>query len=557
LTSISLFHQFKSDVFQLQPPKRFTFPFYYTPHPLCEIAAKQLQQHLETQQDWEHNFGLDETKTDMVIGKMFGVLVVRNKEGKLCFLAAFSGKLAEQNHHPGFVPPVFDILHKDSFFLKEQDQISTINHQLERLENSVELTDYQSFTKRRIQELEQAIADFRMKVQEERKQRKTMRTSKKKLLSEAEYAVLLEKLAKESTDLKYALKRLIAQNQERIHGIKAHVQRLIQPIKDLKKERKERSNALQKQLFENYRFLNINGEEKHLLDLFKDMTPPAGAGECAAPKLLHYAFLHQLQPIAMAEFWWGKPPKSEVRVHRQFYPACTGKCKPILRHMLEGMDVDDNPFLNNPAQGKELSIIYEDEFILVVNKPAEFLSAPGKNIQDSVQLRMQTQYPDATGPMIVHRLDMSTSGLILVAKNLENYRLLQKQFIKRKVKKRYVAVLEGIVEADEGMIDFPMRVDLDNRPQQIICCEYGKTARTNFKVVERKEGKTRIHFFPITGRTHQLRLHAAHIQGLGCPIVGDDIYGQKGERLYLHAEELTFWHPVTKEVMTIKVKAEF
>jgi tRNA pseudouridine32 synthase/23S rRNA pseudouridine746 synthase len=327
-------------------------------------------------------------------------------------------------------------------------------------------------------------------------------------------------------------------------------------INTLKEERKQKSGALQQQLFEKYAFLNQYGSSKSLGEIF-DGNPPAGAGECAAPKLLHYAFQHQLKPIALAEFWWGQSPKSEVRKHQQFYPACTGKCEPILAHMLEGITMDDNPFQTNTAKGKELEIIFEDEHLVVVNKPAEFLSVPGKRVTDSVYTRMKNQYPDATGPLVVHRLDMSTSGLLLVAKSSEIHKKLQSQFIKRQIKKRYVALLNGLITDEEGFIDLPLRVDLDNRPNQLVCYEYGKSAQTKWEVIKRYDGKTVVYFYPITGRTHQLRVHAAHPLGLNTPIVGDDLYGTKANRLHLHAESITFQHPITKELMTIAVDADF
>jgi tRNA pseudouridine32 synthase/23S rRNA pseudouridine746 synthase len=231
-----------------------------------------------------------------------------------------------------------------------------------------------------------------------------------------------------------------------------------------------------------------------------------------------------------------------------------GKCEPILKHMLNGIETDKNPFEINPANGKELEIIFEDEHIIAVNKPAEFLSVPGKKITDSVQSRIQSKFSNA---MIVHRLDMSTSGIILIGKNFESYKNLQAQFIKRKVKKRYVALLDGILTAKEGIIELPLRVDLDNRPNQIVCFEYGKPAKTEWKTIEIRNNQTLVHFYPITGRTHQLRVHAAHHLGLNCPIVGDDLYGTKANRLHLHAESITFIHPFSKEEMTIQVEIDF
>jgi tRNA pseudouridine32 synthase/23S rRNA pseudouridine746 synthase len=259
----------------------------------------------------------------------------------------------------------------------------------------------------------------------------------------------------------------------------------------------------------------------------------------------------------MAEFWWGESPVGEIRKHGQFYPACRGKCEPILAHMLEGIPLDSNPMAEGQATDLELEILYEDEQLVVVNKPAALLSVPGKNVLDSVFFRMKQRYPDATGPLMVHRLDMGTSGILLVAKTAEAHKNLQSQFIRHSVQKRYVALLEGEISAESGVINLPLRVDLDDRPRQMVCYTYGKSARTEWRVVERKDGTTRVHFHPVTGRTHQLRVHSAHVQGLNAPIVGDELYGNKGTRLHLHAERIEFLHPQSGEKMVIECAADF
>jgi tRNA pseudouridine32 synthase/23S rRNA pseudouridine746 synthase len=264
-----------------------------------------------------------------------------------------------------------------------------------------------------------------------------------------------------------------------------------------------------------------------------------------------------LQPVALAEFWWGISPKSEIRKHGNFYPSCRGKCEPILGHMLQGLTVDDNPMLENPADGKSLPIVFEDKHIIVVNKPSNFLSVPGKTISDSVYTRIKEQYPDATGPLIIHRLDMLTSGILLLAKTKSAHKYIQYQFIHRQIEKTYVALLNGELEKDSGIIDLPLRTDIDDRPRQLVCYDYGKPAQTEFKVLSRENGKTRIQFHPITGRTHQLRVHAAHSLGLNMPIIGDDLYGIKSDRLHLHAASITFRHPKSKEPMTIDVASDF
>lgn len=547
-----------TDTYRL--PERFTFPFYYEPHPLCLVAAKELQQHLETQTEWQHNFGLIPDKEGLVIGKMFGVLVVQNQAGELGYLAAFSGKLANANHHDKFVPPVFDMLTDGSFFRVGEIVVNGMTTELQILEANPE---YQAF--KAVYDADKKLSISRLKEAREKmridkKERKERRQAAKGELSEEAYKVLDYELSQTSIKAAYSWKDLNKYWKQRLTENEAKFAELAAPINELKEVRKAKSNGLQKQLFEQYTFLNATDKTKNLLDIFAPTPrkiPPAGAGECAAPKLLQYAFLHQLRPIAMAEFWWGQAAKSEVRRHGHFYPACRGKCEPILGHMLQGLEVDENPMLINPAEGKILDIIYEDAPLLVIHKPAEFLSVPGKNIQDSVYQRIKDKYPKATGPLVVHRLDMSTSGLMLIAKSEKTHKYIQYQFIHRFVKKRYVALLDGIIEADEGVIELPLRVDLDNRPQQLVCYEHGKNAKTEWKVIERKDGKTRIHFFPITGRTHQLRVHAAHPLGLNTPIIGDDLYGVKGERLHLHAEWIEFRHPLTKETISFEVGADF
>ncbi|MBM6500324.1 RluA family pseudouridine synthase [Flavobacterium macrobrachii] len=539
------FHSFQTNISTIPLPEKFTFPFYYEPHELSSIAANELQNYLETQTDFEHNFGLDEKQKGLEIGKMFGVLIVQNQNGELGHLWAFSGKLAESNHHPKFVPTVYDMLDDNGYFKKEEVILNLYNAEIEALEQN------QNFLSA-IQHLEQTKlqAEKEITTQKEKiKLGKKLRAEKRKTATPSK----IEQFNKESQDEGILLKKMTQYWNYKLEDAKQNLVQFTNKINQLKEERKEKSAALQQQLFTEYAFLNKDKQLKSLAEIFNG-NPPAGSGECAAPKLLHYAFQHNLKPICMAEFWWGKSPKSEVRKHQQFYPACMGKCEPILKHMLNGIETDKNPFEINPADGKELEIVFEDEHIIAVNKPAEFLSVPGKQITDSVQTRIQSKYPNA---MIVHRLDMSTSGIILIGKNFESYKNLQAQFIKRKVKKRYVALLDGILTAKEGIIELPLRVDLDNRPNQIVCFEHGKPAKTEWKTIEIRNNQTLVHFYPITGRTHQLRVHAAHYLGLNCPIVGDDLYGTKANRLHLHAESITFKHPFSKEEMTISIETDF
>jgi tRNA pseudouridine32 synthase/23S rRNA pseudouridine746 synthase len=552
----NIFQSFKTNISGISLPEKFTFPFYYEPHELSIIAANELQGYLETQTDFEHNFGLNKHQEGLVIGKMFGVLVCQNQEGEIGYLWAFSGKLAGVNQLSYFVPTIFDMLHKDGFFRKEEEVLNAINRQIEILEDSDELQNKSIQLELTKKEAATDIQNQKDKIKRLKIERDEKRSSFENL-SSAEIEKLEVELSEESKKESILLKKMTKYWNFQLENAQNEVNLLLNEINQLKEERKQKSGALQQKLFAEYSFLNQFGERKSIGEIFNN-NPPAGAGECAAPKLLHYAFKHNLKPIAMAEFWWGQSPKSEIRKHKQFYPACKGKCEPILlSHMLKEIAMESNPFQENPAEGKDIEIVYEDEVLAVINKPAEFLSVPGKMISDSVYQRVKALYPKATGPLIVHRLDMSTSGLMLIAKNEETYVKLQSQFIKRTIKKRYVALLDGVLEENEGFVDLPLRVDLDDRPRQLVCYEHGKQAHTKWVKIKTKNNQTLVYFYPITGRTHQLRVHASHGLGLNLPIVGDDLYGKKGDRLHLHAEQITFIHPISKEEMTFTNEADF
>lgn len=569
----SCFTSFTQAIDAYALPQRFTFPFYYEPHPLCVIAANELQRHLETQNDWQHNFGLTGELTG-AIGKMFGVLLVQDPQGEVGYLSAFSGKLAEQNHWPRFVPPVFDMLAKDNFFHAENLQINQINEQLLAVENHPDIPRLSSELNTAQAQAQAKLAAHRQVMIDGRQWRKTQRNQLAVQWADnptdetlRENTAIEAKLSQESINEKNQLRDIKHYWDERIHAISQALTLLTDKRDALKLQRKQLSAALQQKLFEQYRFLNIRGAEKSLNGIFNgtvELTPPAGSGECAAPKLLHYAFKHGLKPLAIAEFWWGAPPKSEIRQHKQFYPACLRKCQPILGHMLEGLVVDENPLLTNPAEGKTLSILYQDEAMAIVNKPAEFLSVPGKEIEDSVYSRMRQTFSNATGPLIVHRLDMSTSGLMVIALTKDAHKQLQKQFIQRTVTKRYVALLAGTpaVMANKqaaGQISLPLRGDLDDRPRQLVCHEFGKAAQTYWELshIDEMARTARVYLSPKTGRTHQLRVHCAHSEGLNTPIVGDDLYGTRANRLHLHADLLMLQHPVTREQMRFQVDPDF
>ena len=439
-------------------PERFTYPFCYEPHPLCLLAAKEVQAEIA-------RIGPQE-------GKMFGVLVVEDPSPNpsrmggesYYFLAAYSGLLEGRNDWEYFVPPVYDAQQPDGYFKtkeREISQLSTLNSQLSTFNSQ----------------------------------------------SDA--------------------------------------------------ERRQMSQELQLWLFHQYQLLNARGETKDLVDIWQDYydkpklrkkfpLPPGGTGDCCAPKLLQYAYQHGLKPVCMAEFWWGPSTKEELRQHLNYYPACRGKCKPILTWMLQGLEVDPDPELLG-FERMALPVVYEDDWLLVVNKPSGMLSVPGRIEQYSVETVMQERYP---GSVIAHRLDMGTSGLLIVCKSLDVFRPLQEQFIKHQVKKKYIAMLEPLSrplprEGGKGTISLPLRPDPMNRPRQVVDMEHGKRAVTNYEFISPHI----VALYPQTGRTHQLRIHCAHPDGLGRPIVGDELYGTKSERLMLHAAEIWFTHPVTGEAM--------
>lgn len=558
--SSSKIHSFVRDISDIALPERFTFPFYYDPHLLAVMAAEQLQDYLKHQTDFVHNFGMQTADKSLEIGKMFGVLVVKDTNGLLGFLAAFSGKLADSNDHTYFVPPVFDLLEGNTFFVPEIQELNKINKTVETLESSTELSALKNNYAQVVQANEQRMQGYKKYCERQKEMRASVRDSFEKHKDTAEYKVLSEYLNNQSARDHYELKQLQKIIREENNTAQAALADLTDEIQRLKQERKTRSAALQDKIFQQYAFLNRYKKEKSLYEIFsQDMgiQPLAGAGECAAPKLFQYAFMHDLTPVCMAEFWWGKSPKSEIRQHQHFYPSCRGKCEPILKHMLEGIEMDEDVLKIVTPLDCEVEIVYEDDYFVAVNKPENFLSVPGKFMDDCVYKRMKQRYPEATGPLIVHRLDMATSGLMLIAKDKYTHELLQRQFIKKTIQKRYVALLDGELQTESGTVSLPLRVDLDDRPRQLVCYEHGKNALTKYKVVDYKNGKTRVHFWPVTGRTHQLRIHAAHTSGLGLPITGDEFYGTKANRLHLHAEELHLIHPRTKEPMIITCPTPF
>lgn len=556
---MTYFQNFKKDISEIPLPEKFTFPFYYEPHPLAKIAVKELQAYLENQTDFKHSFGLKNNSKELAIGKMFGILIVKNKQHKIGYLAAFSGKLADNSFPKKFVPPIFNMRTNGSFYVKGEEEINQLNAQLTNIKRDQTYVRLKKSLQEIIKNIEIDLSLEKRKLNVKKVERKARKKIGKSTLRNSDYDSLNKKLIQESFNDQFYYKELQEYYEEKIHKKRAEVTVYEEKIAFLIKQRKEKSNDLQQTLFSKYAFLNKDKKQKYLLDIFNNptMKPPAGSGECSAPKLLQYAFLTDLTPLCMAEFWWGVSPNSTIRKHKNFYPACQGRCKPILTHMLEGIEMDDNLLLKSLAKDQDLEIVYEDEVLLIINKPAEFLSVPGKDITDSVYTRIKKKYPNATGPLIVHRLDMSTSGILLVTKSKQANKNLQNQFIKRTIKKRYVALLDGSLSENKGKIELPLRVDLEDRPRQLVDFEHGKSTETNWEVVKKENGKTRVYFYPVTGRTHQLRVHAAHKDGLNTPIFGDDLYGKKENRLHLHAEYIEFLHPTTNKTMRFSVAADF
>ncbi|WBX72297.1 RluA family pseudouridine synthase [Tenacibaculum retecalamus] len=539
------FLSFTTKINTISLPNKFDYPHNYTPHSLAKIATKELQEYLKNQTDFTHNFGIKNQKDKDALGKMFGVLVVKKNDGELGYLAAFSGKIAGTNHHKKFVPPVYDVLVKNGVFLKTEEKNNQINLQLSKLESNIDYLKIKKSYLKRVSKNEILLSEEKKIIKARRKLRKELSKQDNQL----------------NINEEFYLREYEVYLNNQITSIQDKYTNYLLQIQQLKQERKELSAAGQQEIFKQYEFLNAKKEKEkeNLLTIFKDSTQniPAGAGDCCAPKLLQYAFLNNFTPICMAEFWWGKPSATAIRKHQQYYAACTGKCKPILHHMLQGLTVYENPLMAQLQTKKEIEIIFEDEYLLVINKPHELLSVAGKEVKDSVYSRIKKEYPNATGSLIVHRLDMSTSGILLIAKNEIIHKSLQAQFINRTIKKRYIALLDGTFEEKEGKINLPLRVDLDDRPKQLVCYEHGKKALTKWETIEVIDNKTKVYFYPITGRTHQLRVHAAHNLGLNTPIAGDDLYGMKANRLHLHAESILFRHPINKKEVQFTSPAPF
>ena len=585
-------------------PRQFTYPFCYDVDPLAEAASLELQRYIAD---------ADLMSTEKGCGKMFGVLVVEyeDEEGALQrgFLAAYSGLLGGRNDWPYFVPPVFDAQQPDGHFKRTEREISAINREIAAIEHDAEYLQSVAQHEQTKKRLQAEVDAFKAEVDAAKARRDARRKSGERL-SEEEQAEMI----RESQFMKAELRRRRKAMEQAESTLNTQHSTF---LKSLQRKRKQMSDELQRWLFSAYRMLNAKGEERDLIDIFREYThamPPAGAGDCCAPKLLQYAYLHRLRPVCMAEFWWGESPASEIRHHLHYYPACRSKCLPILTHMLKGLDVAPNP-LAQKRHTAEPRVLYADEYIMVVDKPAGMLSVPGKaesvrsEFSDSANISVEEYFANLQLPTnsqlpteqftigeadnsklktqnskflkAAHRLDMDTSGLLVLARTEEAYVELQRQFASRETVKRYEAVLSGVPTQNSKLktqnssaqpsgcleaISLPLIADINDRPRQRVDMEHGKPALTLYNIVEVRavdantavayttkkvdKGRTLIHLYPKTGRTHQLRVHCAHPLGLACPILGDPLYGiERADRMYLHAAELTFRHPVTGEPM--------
>ena len=569
-------------------PERMNNPLAYEPHPLCIAACKELQAYLAERKDW---------REEIDKGKMFGVLIVEKNDKEIGYLAAYSGQIGGRSDWKGFVPAVFDYLQPDGYFKTHEAKITELNQRIAHLINNPEIKETERILNKLHKVQEHKLNLHKMQITEAkakrdaRRQEASLHPDTKGLTPEEEQAMI-----KESQFLKAELRRfkkLISQKTP-LEEMYDNYQKGLQEIKQL---RKSDSDELQKWLFSQFKMLNDKGESKDLLEIFKEfnqMVPPAGSGECCEPKLLQYAFEHGLKPLQMAMFWWGESPKEEIRHHLHFYPACNGKCKPILHWMLPA-DVFEQASADAYIYNK-VEILYEDRELAVIHKPEGMLSVPGKDAQQpSIYSWARKQFPEATGPLIVHRLDMATSGLMVIAKTEFAYHRLQEQFTSHQVQKRYVAIVcckdkdmaQRIKDAAK-MISLPLMPDYLDRPRQIVNHEQGKEAITEYEVLGSEERRVkseefnsaanhevqssnlkvqssnlkvqciRLALYPKTGRTHQLRVHCAHREGLDAPILGDPLYGNvKADRLHLHAEAITFKHPLTGKEIHIERKADF
>ena len=530
-------HKFHCDVSAIELPSSFTYPMHYTPHELSKLAAREVMDYALNQEQW---------RDELMAGKMLGVLVVKDHDGSLGYLAAYSGNLAHTGEHPYFVPHIYNLLEPQGLFRTGEAKITEINHRIKALEDSPEIKKIEGL-------LSDTLAKHKNEELQMRQAMETAKAERDKLRSNSDISAEQEAaLIKESQFMKAEMRRLKKRHTIELDNITQRLNNLQASINELKTKRKVMSEDLQQQLFRLFVVHNAQGESLNIATIFKrrlHRLPPGGTGDCCAPKLLQYAFLHDLTPVCMAEFWVGQSPQGEVRHHGHFYPACRSKCLPLMEFMLQGLNVEDNPLIAT-HNDDEVKIIYEDDFLLVVDKPSGMLTVPGKD-EEAISLLeiVKNMLPKGESALEVHRLDQATSGLVVIAKTKEIQSALRQQFEQRTVSKTYLALLDGSPTEQGGIIDLPLRPNPDDRPRQIVDHKNGKQAITRYRVLENHGDRALVEFTPLTGRTHQLRVHASHPQGLNCPIVGDMLYGTAATRLYLQAQSLSFVHPKTGEMM--------
>ena len=524
-------------------------PFDYVPDARCDEAFRRLVDNLEFLKRSDRPEDLNFIR-ELETGKMLGVLIATDGEGHDRTLYAFSGQLGNGGfHYDGFVGPVFDYLHPDGYFKRKEADISLQNVEISKYEEetvSVLQRDYEHQKKKG----EAEISEFRSHCRRSKAERDARRKAGD--ADETELTAMIRQSQFEKAEL-HRIKRRVAEDLEPL------AERLKQAhscLAVLKEKRRSDSEALQKWLFASFKLLNARWESKSLSEIFSGTSlriPPSGAGECCAPKLLQAAYLREWHPKAIAEYWYGKPKRGEVRVHGMHYPACRGKCLPVLCWMLQGLDV--KPPLDTERLAGEAGIpkiIYENQWFCVVEKPSGMLSVPGKGAAVSLQQWLDDKYGAGLSVKMAHRLDQDTSGVIIATFGEEPFRIMQALFATRQIRKTYIADLDGDYQMrgipSHGRIELPLAPDWLDRPRQVVDIKSGKPALTEYEFTDVSEGRTRVKFCPHTGRTHQLRVHAASEMGLDMPIAGDRLYGRRavgsGERLHLHACRIEFTFPL-------------
>ncbi len=524
-------------------------PFDYIPDAVCEEAFGKLLVRLETLKKSSRPEDINFCR-ELEAGKMLGVLIATDSCGVSHTLYAFSGQLGDGGfYYQGFVGPVFDYLQPDGYFKTKEAEISRQNIEITLFEEGP-LAKIRNVYERMKKQLDTEVAEYKEKCRLSKLEREAKRKSD--IINDGEMNAMIRQSQFEKAELHRLKKRVTAT----LEPFEVNLKNAQSQLVALKEKRHADSEALQKWLFSNFRLLNARGESKSLSEIFAETPikiPPSGAGECCAPKLLQAAYLRGLQPIAMAEYWYGRPKGGEVRIHGAHYPACRGKCLPVLNWMLQGLQIQ--PPLDSTHSATityNPEIIYENEWFCVVNKPSGMLSVPGKGTAISVQQWLTDKYGTDKFVKVAHRLDQDTSGLLIATFGTHSFKVMQSLFATRKVKKTYIAELEGDYKScrlsRQGRIELPLAPDWLDRPRQHVDLDDGKVAVTDYQFVDVSGGRSRVVFHPLTGRTHQLRVHAASEMGLGMPIVGDRLYGKNVgnglERLLLHAEKIEFTFPI-------------